>query len=127
MSDMGAPAPVSRRDFSGRRLVISLLRSLHIAGLVGVGAALLGAVDAATSSAFAFLLVASGVGIMALDRWSNPAYLRQINGLAMVFKPLALGVMVFAYGMSQPLFWGVLVLSVLITHAPASIRHRQLF
>ena len=127
MSDMRVPAPVARRDFSGRRLVISLLRSLHIAGLVGVGAALLGTVDVATSSTFAFMLIASGSGIMALDHWSDPAYLRQANGLAMLVKVLMLGMLFYAFGMSQALFWSVLVLSVLITHAPARIRHRKLF
>ncbi len=127
MTNMDAPAPVTRRDFAGRRLVISLLRALHIASLVGVGAALLGNGAGVTSSGFAFLLIASGSAIMVLDRWSDPAYLRQANGLAMLVKVLALYVVVFAYGMSQALFWSVLILSVLITHAPARIRHRKLF
>lgn len=117
----------SRRDFAGRRLVVSLLRAMHLSGVVGIGAFLLGATDVVGASAFAFLLVAGGLGIMALDRWSDPAYLRQVNGLAMLFKLLLLAALVWYFGMSQPLFWSTLVLSVLVAHAPASIRHRKLF
>jgi hypothetical protein len=124
---MNAPEAFRRRNFAGRRLVVSLLRALHIAGLVGTGSAFLGAGNIVTTSAFTFLLVASGIGIMVLDRWSDPAYLRQVNGLAMLAKLLALSVLVYIYGMNAPLFWSVLVLSVLIAHAPARIRHRQLF
>lgn len=117
----------SRRDFAGRRLVVGLLRAMHLCGVVGVGAFLLGAADVVGASAFAFLLVAGGLGIMALDRWSDPTYLRQVNGLAMLAKLLLLGGLVWYFGLSQPLFWSTLVLSVLVAHAPASIRHRKLF
>lgn len=119
--------PLFRRDFAGRRLVVGLLRALHLSGVVGVGAALLGAVDVVAASAFAFLLVTGGLGIMALDRWSDPAYLRQVNGLAMLAKLLLLAALVWFLGMSLPLFWSVLVFSVLVAHAPANIRHRKLF
>lgn len=117
----------SRRDFAGRRLVVSLLRAMHLSGVVGVGAFLLGATDVVGASAFAFLLAAGGLGIMALDRWSDPAYLRQVNGLAMLFKLLLVAGLVWYLGMSLTLFWSTLVLSVLVAHAPASIRHRKLF
>lgn len=119
--------PLFRRDFAGRRLVVGLLRALHLSGVVGVGAFLLGATDVIGASAFAFLLVAGGLGIMALDRWSDPAYLRQVHGLVMLAKLLLLAGLVWFLGMSLPLFWSVLVLSVLVAHAPASIRHRKLF
>jgi hypothetical protein len=117
----------SRRDFAGRRLVVSLLRAMHLSGVVGIGAFLLGAGGVVGVSAFAFLLVAGGLGIMALDRWSDPAYLRQVNGLAMLVKLLLVAAIVWYLGLGLALFWSVLVLSVLVAHAPARIRHRKLF
>jgi hypothetical protein len=124
---MNAGPLFPRRDFAGRRLVVSLLRALHLAGVVGVGAVLLGAGDIVAASAFAFMLVAGGLGIMALDRWSDPAYLRQVNGLAMLAKLVLLAALVWFVGMSLTLFWSVFLFSVLVAHAPASIRHRKLF
>jgi hypothetical protein len=56
--------------------------------------------------------------------WSNPGYLRQFVGAALVVK-LAL----VALWLAQPsawLFWAVLALSSLTAHAPARVRHRRL-
>lgn len=122
-----AAANFVRRDFAGRRLLVGLLRALHLVGVVGLGAALLGADAVSASGAFVVLLVAAGLGLMALDRWSDAAYLRQVSGLAMCAKLLLLTTLVSLFGMHLALFWSVLVLSVLIAHAPGRLRHRQLF
>ncbi|HNH13644.1 MAG TPA: hypothetical protein PLX20_10940, partial [Rhodocyclaceae bacterium] len=60
-----------------RRWLLNLFRALHIAGLVGTGAGLLGA-DA--SLGFPCLLLGSGIAMVVLDMLTNPDYLRQVAG-----------------------------------------------
>ena len=62
------------RDFPGRGLLINLLRVFHIAGLAGISAAVLA--GAAGAEQWGGLMLASGIGIIALDAWANPLYFR---------------------------------------------------
>ncbi|MBI4754757.1 MAG: hypothetical protein HY778_04890 [Betaproteobacteria bacterium] len=114
-----------RRDFPGRRLLLNLLRAFHIAGVVGVGSMLLGAGATGAPWLFPLLLVASGAGIMALDWWSNRAWLAQWSGLALLFKLLWVALFAALGAHSQLLFWLILVGSVLVAHAPGRLRHRR--
>ncbi len=115
----------SRRDFPGRLLLLSLLRVAHMVGVVGSGAVLLGAKPLVGSEIYALVLVCSGMGIVLLDYWANPDYLRQISGLGIVCKVLLLATTIMLAGLVEPVFWAVLVGSVLLSHAPRWLRHRQ--
>lgn len=115
------------RDFFGRGFLINLLRALHLVGVVGLGAAMLGVRPASETMVFVGLLMAAGIAIAALDRWANPAYFSQVNGLAVLFKVLLLAAVGMLTGFTAALFWSVLVGSVLISHAPRVLRHRKLF
>ncbi|MBI5921676.1 MAG: hypothetical protein HY847_08470 [Betaproteobacteria bacterium] len=117
----------TRRDFAGRGLIINLLRAVHLVGVVGLGAAVLGAVTSPATAWYAALLVASGIGIAALDRWAEPAYFRQFNGQLVFLKLVLLILVGWWTGVDATLFWVLLVASALMTHAPGRVRHRQLF
>ena len=80
----GAGKSAHRRDFPGRVLLISLLRVLHVIGVVGSSAVLLGAKPLAGSDVYALVLVVSGASMMLLDSWANPDYFRQVSGLAIM-------------------------------------------
>ena len=114
-----------RRDFPGRLLLLSLLRVAHLVGVVGSGAVLLGAQPLAGSGIYALVLVCSGMGIVLLDCWTNPDYLRQVSGLGILLKLLLLAAAVLLAGLVEPVFWAVLVGSVLLSHAPRRLRHRM--
>lgn len=116
-----------RRDFFGRRLLVNLLRAVHLIGVVGVGAAALGVRPVSETMAFVGVLMASGILIGALDRWTNPDYFFQMNGLAVLFKVVLLAAVGALVGFSAALFWVLLVGSVLISHAPRRLRHHKLF
>jgi len=62
------------RDFPGRRQLNLSLRTAHLAGIVLLGAALLGA---GGITAGAWLTLLSGVGMFAGDAWANPAHVRE--------------------------------------------------
>lgn len=114
----------SLRDFRGRVALIGLLRIAHVAGVVGVGAAVL---DGRPPDGFLFLLVASGGAIAALDAWSKRAWLGQFSGLAILAKAAVLAALVLAGIFGAAAFWGLLAFSVAAAHAPARLRHRRLF
>lgn len=112
------------RDFPGKRWLNLALRTLHLAGLVLLGAALLGSGLVATGAGLVF---ASGLAMFALDTWSNPTHLRETAGFGVLVKLLLVGAMALLPAHALPLFWAVLVLSTLLSHAPGAFRHRRLF
>ena len=113
------------RDFPGRVALIGLLRVLHVVGVVGVGAALTAGRTAAPTGAFLALLAVSGAAIALLDRWSNRAFFRQVGGLAVLLKAALLAGLIAAAAFGETAFWGFLLFSVAIAHAPGRVRHRR--
>ena len=71
------------RDFPGKRWFNLSLRTLHIAGIVLLGGALLGGAD---TTAGAWLTLVSGLGMFASDTWANPAQLREVAGFGILAK-----------------------------------------
>ena len=117
-------APSGYRDFPGRRWLVVVLRAAHLAGVVGVGAGLLGAEAAAAG--FVYLMVLSGMAMAMLDAWSRRRWLRELAGLSMLVKFALLGWFLADESARPMLFWSILVFSVIFAHAPASFRHRRL-
>ena len=112
-----------RRDFPGRRWISVTLRSLHLVGVVLVGAALFG--GGAYRSPAAALMLLTGVGMYGIELWSNPKHLREVAGLFIPLKLVGVAAMLFAPERAAMLFWLLLVASSIVSHAPASFRHRQ--
>ena len=125
MSEVGRPGQL--RDFPGRGLVITLLRAVHLVGVVGLGAAVVGMRPAAESVGYVAALMGAGIAMAALERWSYPAYFSQLNGLTVLLKVVLLAGTGMLAGFNAALFWAVLVGSVLVAHAPRGVRHRKLF
>ena len=112
------------RDFPGRRWLNLSLRTVHLGGIVLLGAALLGPGDTMPGAALTLL---SGLAMFAGDAWANPAHLRVVAGCGVVLK-LALVALMIIYPAAAPgLFWLILVLSTLLSHAPGALRHHRLF
>ena len=112
------------RDFPGRRWLNLSLRTIHLAGVVLLGAALVGAGEVRTA---AWLTLISGLAMFAGDIWANPAHLREVAGFGVLAKLLLVAVMVAHPSLALAIFWAVLVLSTLLSHAPGALRHRRLF
>lgn len=122
---MGKKEP--QRDFPGKRLVINSLRAAHLVGVVGVGAGVLAGWPLPQWQPYAFTLLGSGLAILLLDWWSNPRHLAQVNGLFVLAKLALMGWFVLQSGQHEWIFWSILVCSALVAHAPASLRHRNVF
>lgn len=117
--------PERPRSLPGRRLAVNALRVVHVVGLALLAASLLG--DAIDMRLAAKTLLISGLGMIALDVWANPAWLRQVTGVAMLLKLVLVALLFSGDAFRVPLFWIVLVFSVVLSHAPGSVRHRRLF
>ena len=115
------------RDFPGRRWLIVGLRVVHLTGMVGAGAALIYGLPMAAQLPYALALLISGVAMMAIDLWTSPGYLAEMAGVAMLTKIVLLIWFAVAPPQQMMLFWGILVLSAVIAHAPAWMRHRRIF
>ena len=112
------------RDFPGKRWLNVALRTIHLSGLVVLGAGLLGAGHVSLGATITF---ASGLAMFAIDTWANPAHLRETAGFGVLAKLLLVGLMAWQPAYALPIFWIVLVLSTLLSHAPGSFRHTKLF
>jgi len=120
-------AAVNFRDFPGRRWLIVGLRVVHLIGMVGAGAALIHGLPLAAQLPWVLALMISGVAMLAIDLWTTPGYLSEMAGGAMLVKIALLFWFVIAPPQQMMLFWAILVLSAVIAHAPAWMRHRRLF
>lgn len=111
------------RDFPGKRWLVNLLRAIHLVGVVGLGAGVLGDIPEARWIGFGLTALVSGLAILALDAWSRSGYFREYVGLAMAGKLILLGILLAWPAQRAVLFWLILVFSVMFAHAPASVRH----
>lgn len=112
------------RDFSGKRWLNVALRTIHLLGIVLFGSALLGAGSISLGAA---ITLTSGVAMFAIDTWANPAHLSEIAGFGMLVKLLLIGLASIQPALALPIFWVLVVLSTVLSHAPGPFRHRRLF
>lgn len=116
---------MERKTFPLQRWLNVVLRGLHLAAVVWLGAALLGApVDGARAAS---AVAVTGVVMFALDTWSRPSHLRETSGIAVLIKLAFVGWMAVDASSRFLLFWGVVGGSAVFAHAPARFRHAVLF
>jgi hypothetical protein len=107
---------------TARRAVRIILRTGHIAAVVGVVGSLENRV------AWAGLLLASGGGIALLDLERHGADLfRYLQGQAVLAKLALLALGILVPWMLMPALWACLVIGAVISHAPGSIRQHTLW
>jgi hypothetical protein len=122
-SDMRTdPAAGTRRDFPGRRWLLVTLRSLHLVGVVLVGAALLSGNEEHRAAAAALMLV-TGLGLYGVEVWAKPRHAVELAGLFIPLKLIGVAAMIFLPHLAASLFWLLLVASSIVSHAPAGFRH----
>jgi hypothetical protein len=98
-----------------------VLRSLHLAAIIGLGAALLGAPLDGRIQVIAVLF--SGAAMLTLDLWVRPHLVWEWSGAALFLKLLVVAWMAIDDGSRLCLFWLLVVWSAIFAHAPSSFRH----
>jgi len=102
-----------------RRWLGIALRSAHLVGVTLLGATLLGA----PVPFGAALTLASGLGLLASELIDGRIALTELAGAVVLLK-LALVAAMWAWpAAGVPLFWGLLVVSAVVSHAPKGLRH----
>ncbi len=99
------------------------LRGAHLASIVLLGAAVLGAPLAPGPAGGAVL--ASGVLMLITEVWNRPELVRQWTGLSLLLKLGLVAWMMAAPALRQPLFWLIVGWSAVFAHAPSTFRHRR--
>jgi hypothetical protein len=103
------------------RWINVFLRGLHLAAVIWLGAALLGAPLPETLAASA--VAVSGLLMFALDLWRKPRHLCEAAGIVMLAKLALVVWMALDIGARAVLFWIIVVGSAISAHAPARFRH----
>ena len=106
-----------------RRWAAIAVRCAHLAGVVLLGAALLGAPVSVRSGAV--LTAASGIVLFVAELADTRIRLGELAGLVVLVKLGAVAWMALDPGTAPLLFWLVLALSGLTSHAPRHWRHWQ--
>lgn len=98
-----------------------LLRAIHLATAIGLGAAILGAELDVQRQAIGVLI--SGVAMLALDLRCKPQMVWEWTGASMLLKLVLIGWLALDAGLREPLFWVIVIWSVVFAHAPREFRH----
>ena len=112
------------RSFPWGRWLNVALRSLHLAGVVLAGAAILGKGE--LSIAGIALMLLTGIGLYAIELWYHHGFWRELAGVFIVLKLIVLLAMVLVPGLAAPLFWLLLISSSVVSHAPRVFRHKRI-
>ena len=102
------------------------LRTVHLVAVIALGALLLGAPASPAWSAgrVAGAVLVSGLAMLVLDLVTHRDHLRTVAGITVVLKLLLVAILAVA---PEPLlFWATVVLSGVVSHAPARVRHLTL-
>ena len=119
--DTPAMSTDSPRTGALERSTALALRTLHLVAMVGLGAALLGAPVAPGPCAAGLLL--TGLLMLALGLRARRIALGQLAGVVVLLKLAATAWMAWTPAHAAWLFWTLVVLSSLSSHAPKALRH----
>ncbi len=127
MSFRNSLFPAQSRYFKGQRWVNIALRTLHLLGVAGLGAGFLYAGVDQSWRLYLQLTMLSGTGLILISIWNDGVWLVQLRGQAILLKMLLLGIIPLWPELRQPLFIGIILISGLISHAPANVRYYSLY
>jgi len=118
--------PDPPRAFPGRRGLKIVLRAVHVlcAGIL-VGAYLF-AVDSAVRTDWLVGTLATGTLLLLLDLHETAAFLLQVRGVVLVGKLSALAALPWCGDAKPWVLGGIVLVSVVSSHAPGYVRHRVL-
>ena len=115
--------PEESRYFPGQRWFNIGLRTLHLLGIAGLGGGFLYPGLESDWLGYLYLTTFSGIGLTLISIWSNGIWLLQLRGQAILLKVLLLSLIPLWPELRLLLFVLVIVISGVISHAPAKVRY----
>jgi len=111
------------------------LRTMHLVAVAGVGGGVLFGVDQQLWLNYWWLALISGALMMLIDAASNPVWLVQVRGMAIILKLILL--VFVGWGPGSDSGWSpgwdvfllfiIIVISGVISHAPGNLRYYSLY
>lgn len=118
-----ATSELSELQFWLQRITKTTLRALHILGIVGAGGGILFNLENTIWITYWILAMTTGVLMMLWEIIRDWRWLIQLKGVLTLVK-VALIALFYQFTHLKPeLFIIVLLLSVLVSHGPAGLRH----
>ncbi|PIW61800.1 hypothetical protein [Shewanella sp. CG12_big_fil_rev_8_21_14_0_65_47_15] len=114
---------ISEKRFWVQRLSKTILRALHILGVVGAGGGILLAIDKSLWLNYWYLAMATGSILMFWEIVRDWRWLIQLKGVLTLVKLGLLGLFVPLANFKPELLIVILFLSVIVSHGPAGLRH----
>ncbi len=114
------------RDSESERWLAVLLRSAHLAGVVWLGAKLLGSGPAGAAGGGhgpELLVLASGLVMLVMDLRARRIALNEVAGASVLAKLALVVWMALAPALAGWIFWLLVLGSSLTSHAPKGFRH----
>jgi hypothetical protein len=119
--------PVQRRLLPGARWANILLRVLHVIGAGGLVGSNLFSVSQIHWMPYLYLTLISGVVMLLLEVSSSAIYVLQLSGVAVVVKIVLFSIIPWFPDFKLGILLLMLVLSVVFSHAPSSVRHYSIW
>ena len=109
------------RDSEAERWLAVLLRALHLASVVALGAQVMGA--AMQAHAAPALVLVTGTVMLLMDLRAGRIALREVAGAAVLVKLLLVVWMALDHRNAVWIFWLLVLGSAVTSHAPKGFRH----
>ncbi|WP_028117734.1 hypothetical protein [Ferrimonas senticii] len=118
---------VSDREFYLLRSGKTILRALHVVGIVGGAGGFIYGLDIEQWRNWWILAMISGVLLMAWEIWRSPLWAVQLKGACTIGK-VGLLALCYPYPSLAPYLYSfIALLSVFIAHGPGNFRHYSLW
>ncbi|EIJ41141.1 hypothetical protein BegalDRAFT_0219 [Beggiatoa alba B18LD] len=119
--------PKKHRYFNGLRWIRITLRTLHIIGVVGLGGGILFDIPPQHWHSYLYLVTFTGFGLIGLELWTNAVWLVQLGGIVILSKLFLIFLLLHIPHYEKFFLLSILIMSGIISHAPAFIRHFSLW
>ncbi|MDD8061118.1 MULTISPECIES: hypothetical protein [Shewanella] len=115
--------PVSEGRFWIERISKTSLRAIHIIGVVGSGGGIMFDLDLSLWLNYWLAAVCSGVLLMSWEIIRDWRWLIQLKGVLTLLKIVLLGFFIQISQCKSELVIFIILLSVIVSHGPAGLRH----
>jgi hypothetical protein len=115
--------PVSNLRFWIERISKTSLRALHIIGVVGSGGGMIFNLELSLWFNYWLIAITSGVLLMSWEIIRDWRWLIQLKGVLTLLKVILLGLFIQLSECKSELVIFIILLSVIVSHGPAGLRH----
>ena len=122
-------AHAATRVSLARRWTSVLLRAAHLVAVIGLAAEIVStaAAGAAPLHLWPAAVLLTGLALFTVDFWARPGRLLELLATSIAAKLVLVALMIVLPTWKVPLFWIIVVWSVIFSHAPATFRHARIW